>query len=208
MLFPSVGIKNADADATSAKEIGYCRVSTALQSLSQQEDLLRNAGCSLVFGEKVSSTTPAHKRIALQEALATLREGDTLVVAKLDRLGRTQSEVVACLADLSDKGIYVRTLDGLLNTSVLGKMGPLVIGLLTGLSEVERSLIVERTRESVEHRRKTGGKLGGRPPLSHSRRELVRRLRVEGKSFREIAETAGVSLTSAWKFCRHANDCV
>lgn len=198
----SCGIKNADADATSAKEVGYCRVSTAQQTLSQQEALLRDAGCSVVFGEKISTMAPDHKRKALQEALVTLRQGDTLVVAKLDRLGRTQSEVVACLAELSDKGIYVRTLDGLLNTSALGKMGPLVIGLLTGLAEVERSLIQERCRESVEHRRKTGGKLGGRPPLPHTRRELVKRLRDEGKSFREIAETAGVSLTSAWKFCR------
>jgi DNA invertase Pin-like site-specific DNA recombinase len=200
--FASVGIKNAEDAVAVAKEVGYCRCSTAQQSLSQQEELLRSAGCSVVFGEKVSSTTPAHKRKALQEALATLRKGDTLVVAKLDRLGRTQSEVVACLAELSDKGIYVRTLDGLLNTAGLGKMGPLVIGLLTGLAEVERSLIQERTRESVEHRRRTGGKLGGRPPLPDCRRELVRRLRDEGKSFREIAETAGVSLTSAWKFCR------
>jgi DNA invertase Pin-like site-specific DNA recombinase len=202
MPFPSVGIKNADADGTPAKEVGYCRCSTAQQSLSQQEGLLRNAGCAVVFGEKVSSTTPAPKRKALQEALTTLRKGDTLVVAKLDRLGRTQSEVVACLAELSDRGIYVRTLDGLLNTSGLGKMGPLVIGLLTGLAEVERSLIQERSRESVEHRRRTGGKLGGRPPLAECRRSLVRRLRDEGKSFREIAQTTGVSLTSCWKFCK------
>ena len=71
-------------------------------------------------------------------------------VAKLDRLGRTQSEVVARLAELSDRGVYVETLDGLLNTGALGRMAPLVIGLLTGLAEVERSLIQERTRESVE----------------------------------------------------------
>ena len=137
--------------------------------------VLSSAGCEVTFGEKVSSTVPSHRRQALQQALAYLEKGDTLVVAKLDRLGRTQSEVVARLAELSDGGIDVETLDGLLNTAALGKMAPLVIGLLTGLAEVERSLIQERTRESVEHRRRTGGNIGGRPPLAEGRRELVRR---------------------------------
>jgi len=161
---------------------------------------LREAGCEEVFGEKVSSTVPAHKRQQLRAALVSLQKGDTLVVSKLDRLGRTQSEVVAGLAELQQRGVFVRTLDGLLNTAALGKMAPLVVGLLTGLSEVERSLIQERTRESVEHRRRTGGKLGGRPPLAEGRRELVRRLRDEGRSYREVAETCGVSLATAHRY--------
>ena len=154
----------------------------------------------MTFGEKVSSTVPSRKREALVKALETVERGDTLVVAKLDRLGRTQSEVVARLAELSDRGVYVETLDGLLNTGALGRMAPLVIGLLTGLAEVERSLIQERTRESVEHRRRTGGNIGGRPSLAEGRRELVRRLREEGKSFREVAETCGVSLATAHRY--------
>jgi DNA invertase Pin-like site-specific DNA recombinase len=149
--------------------VGYARVSTEGQTLEQQFTVLRDAGCEIVFGEKVSSTVPSEKRAQLQAALASLTAGDTLVVSKLDRLGRTQSEVVSRLASLQDQGVYVRTLDGLLNTASLGKMAPLVVGLLTGLAEVERSLIQERTRESVEHRRRTGGKLGGRPPLPEGR---------------------------------------
>jgi DNA invertase Pin-like site-specific DNA recombinase len=119
-------------------------------------------------------------------------------------LGRTQSEVVACLADLSDKGIYVQTLDGLLNTAALGKMGPLVIGLLTGLAEVERSLIQERSRESVEHRRRTGGNIGGRPPIAANRIALVRRLRDEGQSLRQIAASTGVSVATAQRYIAKA----
>ncbi len=92
----------------------------------------------------------------------------------MDWLGRTQSEVVGRLAQLSDRGTYVEPLDGLLNTTALGRMAPLVIGLLTGLSEAERNLIQERTRESVEHRRRNGGNVGGRPPLLEGKRELVR----------------------------------
>ena len=191
------GIRNG---SDGGKRVGYARVSTQGQSLEQQLAVLSSAGCEVTFGEKVSSTVPSHKRQALQQALASLEEGDTLVVAKLDRLGRTQSEVVARLAELSDGGIYVETLDGLLNTAALGRMAPLVIGLLTGLAEVERSLIQERTRESVEHRRRTGGKLGGRPPLAEERRALARRLREEGMSYRDVATACGISLATAHQY--------
>ena len=187
-------------DPKGSKRVGYARVSTQGQSLEQQLALLKGEGCDVTFGEKVSSAVPSDKRQALQEALGCLEAGDTLVVSKLDRLGRTQSEVVARLAELSDRGIYVETLDGLLRTSALGRMAPLVIGLLTGLAEVERSLIQERTRESVEHRRRTGGNIGGRPPLADERRELVRRLRVEGKSYRDVATACGVSLATAHRY--------
>lgn len=185
-----------------ARRIGYARVSTQGQSLDQQLAVLTEAGCSETYGEKISSTVPSHKRQALVDALASLERGDTLVVAKLDRLGRTQSEVVARLAELSEHGIFVETLDGLLNTAALGRMAPLVIGLLTGLAEVERNLIQERSRESVEHRRRTGGKLGGRPPIPESRRGLVQRLRQEGKSYREISEVCGVSVGAAHRICQ------
>ena len=182
------------------KSVGYARVSTQHQNLEQQLAALKTDGCDLTFGEKVSSTIPAQKRQGLQEALAALEPGDTLVVAKLDRLGRTQSEVVARLAALQAEGKFVRTLDGLLNTAGLGKLAPLVVGLLTGLAEVERNLVQERTRESVEHRRRTGGNVGGRPALCTERAALVARLRSEGLSFRKVAEVAGVSLPTAYRY--------
>ena len=119
-----------------------------------------------------------------------------MVVSKLDRLGRTQVEVINRLNDLQQEGIHVRTLDGLIDTKALGKMGPLVVGLLTGLSEVERSLIQERSRESVEHRRKTGGNLGGRPKTSNKKESLVLRLRQEGESYRSIREQTGLALAT------------
>lgn len=186
------------------KNVGYARVSTEGQSLEQQFDVLRQAGCEVVFGEKVSSTVPAHRRQQLQEALGALEQGDTLVVSKLDRLGRTQSEVVVRLAELQQQGVYVRTLDGLLNTAALGKLGPLVVGLLTGLAEVERNLVQERTRESVEHRRRTGGKLGGRPPLANEKVLLARRLREEGSSCGQVAKSLGLSKSTVHKYTKCA----
>ena len=128
--------------------------------------------------------------------MESLQEGDELVVSKLDRLGRSQVEVINRLSDLQTKGIYVRTLDGLINTRGLGKLAPLVIGLLTGLAEVERSLIQERTLESVEHRRRTGGNLGGRPKTSDKKERLVVRLRDEGESYRSIRDQTGLSLAT------------
>ena len=183
-----------------SRQLGYARVSTQNQNLEQQLEVLRAAGCVQTFGEKVSSTVPAERRVELQRVLDELQEGDTLVVSKLDRLGRSQSEVVARLAELQKQGVFVKTLDGLLNTAGLGKLAPLVVGLLTGLAEVERNLVQERTRESVEHRRRTGGKLGGRPELTKDRQQLAQRLRSEGLSYPKVAKALGVSLATAFKY--------
>jgi DNA invertase Pin-like site-specific DNA recombinase len=174
--------------------IGYARVSTARQDEAAQVQALIDAGCTQVFHERVSTMVSSEKREQLQAALAALQAGDELVVAKLDRLGRTQVEVVTRLHDLQAAGIHVRTLDGLINTAALGKMAPLVIGLLTGLAEVERSLIQERTRESIAYRRATGGDLGGRRrSYGEEQAELVRELATAGRSRRKIQAATGLS---------------
>jgi len=179
-----------------SRSIGYARCSTTHQDTAAQVADLKTAGCQEVFAEKVSSRAPLEKRPQLRRCLESLQEGDELVVSKLDRLGRSQVEVINRLSDLQTKGIYVRTLDGLINTRGLGKLAPLVIGLLTGLAEVERSLIQERTKESVEHRRRTGGNLGGRPKTSDKKERLVIRLRDEGESYRSIRDQTGLSLAT------------
>lgn len=181
---------------------GYARVSTTTQTTEPQVEALKNAGCSKVFAEKISSRTPEHQRIQLQAVLSVLEEGDELVLSKLDRIGRTMFEVVTRLHDLQSRGIHVRTLDGLLNTKGLGKMAPLVVGMLTGLAEVERELIRERTQESVEHRRRTGGNLGGRPGLPEVKKDNIIKLRNEGNSLRRIVTLTGVSLAAVQKVCK------
>jgi DNA invertase Pin-like site-specific DNA recombinase len=174
--------------------IGYARVSTARQDEAAQVQALTDAGCERVFSERISTMVPSEQREQLQAALEALSEGDELVVAKLDRLGRTQVEVIVRLNDLQAAGIHVRTLDGLINTRALGKMAPLVVGLLTGLAEVERSLIQERTRESIAYRRATGGDLGGRRrSYSEEQAELVRELAAAGRSRRKIQAATGLS---------------
>lgn len=176
--------------------IGYARVSTAQQDEAAQVAALREAGCAEVFHERVSTRTRDTDRLQLQACLAALQPGDELVVAKLDRLGRTQVEVINRLHDLQQQGIHIRTLDGLINTKALGKMAPLVIGLLTGLAEVERELIRERTNESISYRRATGGDLGGRrKSYKPEQAQLARELQDQGKSVREIARMVGLSKT-------------
>jgi DNA invertase Pin-like site-specific DNA recombinase len=174
--------------------IGYARVSTRAQSVEAQVAELQAVGAELVFHERVSTRKTEAQRPQLQACLAELQPGDELVITKLDRLGRTQREVIERLALLQEQGIHVRTLDGLVNTMGLGKMAPLVIGLLTGLAEVERTLIHERTMASVEHRRATGGDLGGRPrSYTPEQAEQVRKLHLDGMSLAAIARATGLS---------------
>ena len=130
------------------------------------------------------------------KCLASLRKGDTLKISTLSRIGRTQREVINRLNDLQAEGINLVTLVGLVNTEALGKFAPILIGLLTGLNEVERDLITERVNASVEHRRKTGGDLGGRPKTSDKKEKYVLRLRKEGESYREIREQTGLGLAT------------
>jgi len=184
------------------RSFGYARVSTAHQDETAQVAALREAGCSAVFSETVSSRTADTGRPELQKALEELQEGDELVLVKLDRLGRTQVEVINRLHDLQTRGIHVRTLDGLIHTRALGKVAPLVVGLLTGLAEVERELVRERTLDSIAHRRATGGDLGGRRrSYSPEQQELALKLRREGQSIRRIAKQLGLSATAVARIC-------
>lgn len=182
-------------DKTSGRRIGYARVSTYHQDEAGQARELKAAGCSLVFAEKVSTRTAASDRPQLQALLAEIKKGDVLVIAKLDRLGRSQHEVICRLHDLAQIGVDVETLDGFINTKALGKMAPLVVGLLTGLAEVERSLIRQRTLESIEYRKANGMSLGGRPKsYTEDQMNMVFELRERGTSLRKTAKSTGLTL--------------
>ena len=184
------------SDRPKYKSIGLARVSVASQSIDSQVFALKKEGCSVVFQEVISTRYKTAQRPQLLEALKALQENDELVVAKLDRLGRTQVEVVSLLYQLHQEGKHVRTLDGLINTRGLGDFANVLIGFLLGLSELERSLIQERTLESVQHRRETGGNLGGRPKTNNEKQGLVIRLRNEGCSYRSIRKQTGLALST------------
>ena len=178
------------------KIIGYSRKSTQKQSNDSDVEALKQSGCSIVFEEIVSSRKAEKDRPELQKCLSALRNGDTLKLTSLSRLGRTQREVINRLHDLQAEGIHVVTLDGFVNTEAMGKFAPVLIGLLTGLNEVERELTQERTLASIAYRRQTGGNLGGRPKTAPKKEKLVLRLREEGESLRGIREQTGLAVAT------------
>ena len=181
---------------------GYARVSTNHQSTDNQVEKLKESGCSKVFFEKISSRTPAEERPQLQAVLTVLEPFDEIRVCSLSRLGRSQVEVINCLHDLQKKNIFVKTLDGLIDTRALGKMAPLLIGLLTGLNDIERELIRDRVQESVNYRRQNNLSLGGRPKLEQVKKDNIIKLRNEGNSLRKIVTLTGVSLSAVQKVCK------
>ena len=182
-------------DKPEYKSIGYARQSSQKQSsIGAQVQDLKNAGCVVVLQETISSANK--ERPQFEAALAMLEEGDEIVFTKLDRGFRNQRQCINTLHDLQEKGIHVRTTDGMINTRALGKFAPIVIGLLSGLGEVERQMVIERTQESINHRRETGGNLGGRPKTNDEKEGLVLRLRNEGCSYRSIRKQTGLALST------------
>jgi len=180
------------------KIIGYARISsgTGTQILDPQVEKLKESGVDQIFSETISTRKQEKERPELMKCLASLRKGDTLKLTTLSRLGRTQTEVIQRLNDLQAEGINVITLDGLVNLEALGKFAPVLIGLLTGLNQVEREQIAERVQMSVDYRRANNGDLGGRPKTSEKKEKYVLRLREEGESYREIREQTGLGLAT------------
>ena len=180
------------------KVIGYARISssTGTQQLDPQVAKLQESGCDQIFSETISTRKTEKERPELMKCLSSLRKGDTLKLCTLSRLGRTQTEVICRLNDLQAEGINVVTLDGLVNLEALGKFAPVMIGLLTGLNQVEREQISERVQMSVQYRKDNNLSLGGRPKTSNKKEKLVIRLREEGESYREIREQTGLGLAT------------
>ncbi|WP_254448877.1 recombinase family protein [Spirosoma rhododendri] len=144
-------------EPASAMLFGYARVSTQDQNLDLQLDDLTKAGCQRVFQEKVSS---AKARPQLQKMLDILREGDTVIVWKLDRLGRSLKELFTLVDDFQRKGIGFRSLNDAIDTTTA--QGRLVFNLFASLAEFERDMIRERTKTGLAAAR-ARGRVGGRP---------------------------------------------
>src|SRR5438874_1441719 len=138
--------------------IGYARVSTQDQTLNLQRDALEKIGCSKIFTDTISGSTTERK--GLDEALQFLREGDTLVVWRLDRLGRTLKHLIETITDLSKRQIGFKSLTESIDTTTSG--GKLIFHIFGALAEFERDLIRERTKAGLAAARARGRK-GGRP---------------------------------------------
>ena len=140
--------------------IGNARVSTQDQTLDLQTDALMKAGCEKIFNDTTSGAKS--ERPGLQDAMNHLRAGDTLVVWRLDRLGRSLKHLIATITDLSDKDIGFRSLQENMDTTTSG--GKLIFHIFGALAEFEREVIKERTNAGLQAAR-ARGRLGGRPKL-------------------------------------------
>jgi DNA invertase Pin-like site-specific DNA recombinase len=138
--------------------IGYARVSTEDQNLDLQRDALKQAGCEQIYTDRVSGTKAERK--GLTEALSHLRSGDTLVVWRLDRLGRSLRHLIDTVTDLQEREIGFKSLQESIDTTTSG--GKLVFHIFGALAEFEREIIRERTKAGLTAAR-ARGKSGGRP---------------------------------------------
>ena len=176
--------------------IGYARTSTTDQKagLEAQHRDLKAAGCSKVFSEELSSL--AATRPQLEAALDWVREGDVLIVTKLDRLARSVADLVAITRTLKRKGVGLRILAMNLDTST--PTGKLMVNLLGSIAEFERELMLERQREGIA-KAKAEGKYQGRQPTARRKSADVLKLRAEGRSANDIVKTLGISRASVFR---------
>ena len=178
--------------------IGYARTSTVEQEAgfeAQQRDLAA-AGCTKVFAEQVSSMA---QRDQLDAALAYLRDGDVLVVTKLDRLARSMRNLLDIVAQIEAKGASLRILAMNLDTSTA--TGKLMLNVLGSVAEFERSMMLERQKDGIT-KAKGEGKYKGRAPTAMAKADDVHALVLEGLGTMAIAERLGVSRTSVWRIVK------
>lgn len=178
------------------QSIGFARPSSFDIGGESQIAALKAHGCSAVFNETNTLSSKHGKMLAYEDAVESLREGDELVIFRLDRLGRTQAEVVSNLQELQARGVHLKTLDGLVDTKALGEYGHTLINLLKEVLDLERSIMAEKNIERQKKRKTTGVNLGGRPRINSEKENLVVRLREEGSSYRSIRSQTGLSLST------------
>lgn len=175
--------------------IGYARTSTLEQQagLEAQRDALSALGCEKVWEEQTSSIGV---RDALRGALAYAREGDTLVVTKLDRLARSVRHLGEIVEELEGKGVGLRILDLGLDTS--NATGKRMLNVLGSVAQFEREMMLERRREGIA-KAKREGKYKGRAPTARQKAGEAKKLLAEGLSKRAIAKQLGISERSVFR---------
>ena len=181
-------------------KIGYARVSTADQHLIMQEDALKSAGCEEIYTDVISGVKS--QRPGLDKALNYAREGDTIVVWKLDRLGRSIQHLIQTITSLIEKKIGFKSLQENIDTSTSG--GKLIFHIFGALAEFERDLIQERTQAGLKAAR-ARGKMGGRPPLLNTR-QINRMIEMYDEQKNTVAEICKIYNISRPSFYNYLNN--
>jgi DNA invertase Pin-like site-specific DNA recombinase len=176
--------------------IGYARVSTQDQNLELQIDALTKAGCKKIFDDKITGTRA--ERPGLSKAQESLREGDTLVVWKLDRLGRSVKNLVDLVGELHKQGVQFKSLTDSIDTGTAS--GRFFFHVMASLAEMERELTLERTRAGLEVARQLG-RIGGRKrQMTESKIKSAKKLLASGVPPRDVASNLGVSVPTLYRW--------
>lgn len=176
--------------------IGYARVSTQNQNFDLQREALTKSGCQKVFEDTVSGTRS--DRPGLAKAQVMLREGDTLVVWKLDRLGRSVKQLVDMVSELHKQGVQFKSLTDAIDTGT--PSGRFFFHVMARLAEMERELIVERTRAGLDVARQLGRKGGRKPKMTESKIESAKKLLASGVPAKDVAKNLGVSVPTLYRW--------
>ncbi|WP_350343888.1 recombinase family protein [Proteinivorax tanatarense] len=181
-------------------KFGYARVSTQKQNLQMQIDALEKHGVDEIISDKISGSKVERK--GLNNLLNKLRKGDTLVVWKLDRLGRTMFQLVNLLNGFKDKGINFISIQDGINTSTT--MGKFMFHVMGAMAEMEREVINDRVKSGLESA-KARGRQGGRKK-AHSKEKIDTMVKMvsDGYSKKEICESMGVSRTTLYRYIKEA----
>lgn len=180
---------------------GYARVSTADQNTDTQIEALQRYGCDKIFQEKISGLSI--QRPALDEMLSLLREGDTVVVSRFNRLGRSRDHLINLIGDFAKRGIIFKALDLGIDSST--PSGKLVIGIFAALAEYDREMILEKTRAG-QLLAKANGKHIGRPSgVNEDNFQKVKKALDKGLSVSEIVQLTGISHSSVKRYRKTIN---
>src|SRR5512144_113668 len=179
--------------------IGYARVSTSDQTLDLQKDALEKAGCERIFTDTASGAKA--ERIGLDEALSYVRPGDTLVVWRLDRLGRSLPHLIETIKGLADRGIGFKSITESIDTTTSG--GKLVFHIFGALAEFERDIIKERTQAGLNAARARGRK-GGRPKALTPKKaqQALTLYNAKNHTIDEICRTLNISRATLYRYIK------
>lgn len=182
--------------------VGYARVSTTEQSLGAQIDALTAAGCERIFSESVTGSRL--NRSELRRMREFVREGDVVVVWKLDRIARSLPHLITILDELHKTGVRFRSLSDGVDTSTAA--GELIAQLLGAIAQFERSLIIERTRAGIDTARRNGVVFGPPRKLNRQQRDTLRKLYSTGdETVSELAKRFNISRTSVRRIAKNCD---
>ena len=176
--------------------VGYARVSKKEQNYEMQIQELHKHGCERIFSEKISGASDNRKE--LNKAIEFLREGDSLVIWKLDRLGRSVSQLCNCIEQLKQKKVNIISISDKIDTSNV--MGEIFFHLSAVFSQLERNIIIERTNAGIQFAKEKGIKCGRPTKMNTDTLEGIKELLKAGWTVQKIAEKVGVSQSSIYAY--------